>query len=110
MEACAVLYVRQDAARAVRNLPDAHACWQSYWRNLKFRAAIGRLEKAIHCLDVDELSEQQLTLCQEATETVIKAIEIHVSSSLLSPRYEAQRADFGRVTTRLRAAADALRQ
>ena len=108
MDACIVEDVKQDAARAVRNLPDAHAPWQAFWRNARFRGAIGRIDAALYSLKVEPLKEQHVEVLQDLADVVIKVIEIHVSQLGSGVRDEVDRQFFHRAIQRLRNAAEAL--
>lgn len=110
MGVCLTDDVRQHAVSAVRNLPDAHASWQAFWRNARFRRAIGALDTALYQLDAERLTEQRLELIQTAVKLVIKVIEVHTSALGGAVRDAVDREYFGRAIDRLTVASEALEQ
>jgi hypothetical protein len=102
--------VKQDAARAVRNLPDAHAAWQFFWRDAAFRRAVGNVEKALYALNVDKFSDEQLHLLEQIVRIVIKIVEVHVAGLGTAVRETVDREYFRRIIGSLEIAADGLEQ
>lgn len=110
MGACASDHVQQHAVSAVRNLPDAHASWQYYWRNVWFRRAIQRFDAALYDIDVERLSESGLELIQQAVGVVLKIIDVHVASLGGAVHDNVDRQFFAKYIIRLKSAADAMEQ
>ena len=110
MPAGTIENVKQDAERAVRNQPKAHASWQFAWRNAKFRRAVGRIDVAIYSLDVKGFDDEQLDLLKELALLVVKVIEIHMSGLGEALRDTVDRQYFVNIVSRLRIAAEGLEQ
>lgn len=110
MGAAAIEQVKNDAERAVRNLPSAHASWQFVWRNASFRRAISAVDKAAYAINVDKLSDESLDVLAQIIRLVIKMIEIHVSELVGGTRDLLDRQYFQDVIHRLEIAADGLEQ
>lgn len=110
MGVCTSEHVQQHAVSAVRNLPDAHASWQYYWRNVWFRRAIQRFDAAIYAVDAERLTEAGLELVQEAVGVVLKVIDVHVASLGGAVHDAVDRQFFAQHAARLKSAAEALEQ
>lgn len=103
-------HIEQDAQRAIRNLPDAHASWQFWWRNAQFRRAIGAVEKAIYALDVEKLSDSRLEVLEKAVRIVLKSIEIHVAGLGSAVQDKVDREYFRNIISRMEVALEGLEQ
>ena len=71
--------VEQNAVRVLRQQPHAHGQWQFFYRNGRFRQAIGDFHKALYAMSVESYSDEQLQAAEDIARVVIKIIEVHVS-------------------------------
>ena len=110
MPAGTIELVKQDAARVVRNLPDAHAAWQFFWRDAAFRRAIGAIDRAIYALKVDTFSDDDFQLLERTILAVIKAVEIHASGLGTAVQHRVDREYFRGAITRFETALEGLEQ
>jgi hypothetical protein len=101
--------VRQDAARAVRNLPDAHASWQ-FWRNASFRRAIRDVVEALDELDVERFSDEHFQSLETVVHRVLQIIDVHVAGLHDGVRDKVDREYFRIMTAHLRTALEGLEQ
>ena len=105
-----VEHVKQDAARAIRNLPDAHASWQFYWRDAQFRRAIGAVETVVFSVNVEQFSDDQFQSLEQAVRLVINLIEVHVAGLGTDTRATLDRKYFRAIVSRLETALEGLEQ
>ena len=110
MLAGTIEHVKQDAARVVRNLPDAHAAWQFFWRDAAFRRAIGAIDRAIYALKVETFSDDDFQLLERTIRAVINAVEIHASGLGTAVQHRVDRESFREVISRLETALEGLEQ
>jgi hypothetical protein len=68
-----------DGRRIMRNLPEAHAPWQGFWRHARFRRAFSSLVDLIYRVDVSAFADEQFDLLLEVVEVAVKILDVHVS-------------------------------
>jgi hypothetical protein len=107
MSGSAVLeQAKHDAVRVVRNLPEAHASWQFFWHNAKFRRSIFKTVEELYAIDVARCDDEDLDVAIEITELLTKIIDVHVSRLGGSVRDQVDRRLFADLTERLRVAGE----
>jgi hypothetical protein len=105
MSGSAVLeQAKHDAVRVVRNLPEAHASWQFFWRDAKFRRSILKTVEELDAIDVARCEDEDLDVAIEITELLTNIIDVHVSRLGGGVRDQADRRLFADLTERLRVA------
>jgi len=102
--------VEQDAIRVVRQQPRAHGSWQFFYRDARFRKAIGDFDKALYSMSVDGCSDAQLQALENVVKVVIKIIEVHVSGLGDGVRDAVDRQYFRPIIKRLEVALEGIQQ
>lgn len=102
-------HLQQDAASAVRNLPDAHAPWQ-FWRNTAFRRAISRVVAAVYALDIETLTDEHLQALERLVRAVIHLVDVHAAGLGGGVRDTVDREHFRKIIEQLREALEGLEQ